>query len=167
MSKVAITKVREEEKRLPLFEEIERRFEAVKRRAFELFEGRGREHGHHMEDWLQAEQEIMGWPAAELVETDGAYELEITLPGFESKEIEVTAMPDDLIVHAASESRKEKKEEGIVWTEYGANDVYRSFHIPRTIDVDHVVATLDKGILHVKAPVAQVARPKPIAVAAA
>ena len=34
----------------------------VRARAYELFEQRGREHGHDLDDWLQAEAEI-GRPA--------------------------------------------------------------------------------------------------------
>jgi len=33
--------------------------EQVRQRAYELFEARGREHGHDREDWLQAEAEIL------------------------------------------------------------------------------------------------------------
>ena len=32
----------------------------VRRRAYELYEQRGRESGHDMDDWLQAEAEITG-----------------------------------------------------------------------------------------------------------
>lgn len=32
----------------------------IARRAYELFEQRGREHGHDQEDWLRAEQDILG-----------------------------------------------------------------------------------------------------------
>jgi Protein of unknown function (DUF2934) len=32
--------------------------EDIRRRAYELYEGRGREEGHELDDWLQAEQEI-------------------------------------------------------------------------------------------------------------
>lgn len=34
--------------------------EAVARRAYELFEQRGREPGHELEDWLAAEAELAG-----------------------------------------------------------------------------------------------------------
>ncbi|MFZ5863118.1 MAG: DUF2934 domain-containing protein [Nitrospirota bacterium] len=30
----------------------------ITERAYQLFEQRGRVHGHHVEDWLRAEQEI-------------------------------------------------------------------------------------------------------------
>jgi len=34
--------------------------EYIRLRAYELFEQRGREHGHDIGDWLQAEAEIIG-----------------------------------------------------------------------------------------------------------
>jgi hypothetical protein len=34
--------------------------EQIARRAYELYEWRGREDGHDLDDWLQAEAEIMG-----------------------------------------------------------------------------------------------------------
>ena len=30
----------------------------IARRAYELYEARGREHGHDIDDWLQAEREL-------------------------------------------------------------------------------------------------------------
>jgi hypothetical protein len=35
------------------------REEQVRRRAFELYEQRGREDGHELDDWLQAESELV------------------------------------------------------------------------------------------------------------
>jgi len=34
--------------------------ELIRVRAYHIYEERGCEHGHHLEDWLQAEAEIMG-----------------------------------------------------------------------------------------------------------
>ncbi len=34
--------------------------EQIRLRAYELYEERGREDGHEVEDWLQAEGEILG-----------------------------------------------------------------------------------------------------------
>lgn len=159
MPQVAITKVNNAEtKTLPVFEEVAKRLEAVERRAFELFEKRGRELGHELEDWVKAEHELLGWPAAELAEKNGAYELEITLPGFEAKEVEVTASPSEVIIHAASEREKKTQKENVLWTEFGSSDVYRRFEVPNAINVDQVTAKLDNGILKVSAP--KVAKPK-------
>jgi HSP20 family molecular chaperone IbpA len=167
MSQVAIKKVSDAagKKMLPIFEEIEKRCDAVQRRAFELFEKRGRELGHEVEDWLKAEHELMGWPAAELVEKQGAYEMEITLPGFEAKDVEVTATPTEVIVHAAIEEEKKTEKGHVLWTEFGSNDVYRRIEVQNPINVDKVTAQLEKGILHINAP--EVAKPREIRVVAA
>ena len=42
----------------------ESRYEDVERRAYELYEQRGGEHGHDWDDWLQAEREIRAAEAA-------------------------------------------------------------------------------------------------------
>src|SRR6185437_4668627 len=99
MPQVAIAKVNSSEKKtLPVFGEIAKRLQAVERRAFDLFEKRGRQVGHELEDWFQAESELLGSLTAELTEKNGAYEIGITLPGFEAKNIEVTAGPNEVIV---------------------------------------------------------------------
>lgn len=36
----------------------------IARRAYELFEERGREDGHDLDDWLQAERELQTQPAS-------------------------------------------------------------------------------------------------------
>ena len=166
MPQVAITKVNDSEKKtLPVFGEIAKRLQGVQRRAFDLFEKRGRDLGHELEDWFNAEQELFGWPAAELTEKDGAYELEMTLPGFEAKDVEVTATPNEVIVHAATEKEKKTQKDKVLWTESGSNDVYRRFDVPNAINVDQVTAKLDNGILRVNAP--KIAKPKEVKFAAA
>jgi hypothetical protein len=38
--------------------------EYIRLRAYHFFEERGREHGHDLEDWLRAEEEILGFHKA-------------------------------------------------------------------------------------------------------
>jgi hypothetical protein len=42
--------------------------EQICRRAYELYEARGRAHGHDREDWLQAEAEILDRETAPIIE---------------------------------------------------------------------------------------------------
>jgi hypothetical protein len=44
----------------PTFEPVTELQTLIRERAFELFVKRGREGGHELEDWLQAESEITG-----------------------------------------------------------------------------------------------------------
>ena len=45
----------------PVFGKVEEALDGVRRRAYQLFEERGCEPGADLDDWLQAECEIMGW----------------------------------------------------------------------------------------------------------
>jgi HSP20 family protein len=153
MSQVAIHIAYDADKRtLPIFGQIATRFQAVREHAFDLFEKRGYEPGHDQEDWLKAERELFGWPAAELAEKDGAYEIQVTLPGFEAKEVEVTATPTEIVVHASTEEEKKTEKGNVLWTEFGSNDVYRQFELLNPINVDKVTANLENGLLRIKAP---------------
>jgi HSP20 family protein len=168
MANVAIQKVENMGgKPLPIFEAIEKRLDDVRQRAFGLFEQRGYELGHQLDDWLKAEHEVFGWPAAELTEKDGKYEAEITLPGFDPKEVQVTATPSEIIVHAETKHEKKIEKPNVLWTEFGSNDVYRRFELPARIDVDKTSATLDNGLLHITAAKAPVAQTKPVELRAA
>jgi len=160
MANVAVQKVEKEgPEPLPIFKAIAKRLDRVRQRAFEIFEKRGSKIGHELDDWLKAEDEVFGWPAAELAEKDGKYEAQITLPGFDPKEVEVTVTPSEIIVHAETRHEKEIKEGNVLWTEFGSNDVYRRFELPARIDVDKTSATLDNGMLRISATKAPAAKP--------
>jgi HSP20 family protein len=165
MSKIVITKVDDTDNKAPVFEEIAKRFEGVQQRAFDLFDKRGRALGHELEDWLKAEQEVFGWPAAELAEKNGVYEMQVALPGFEEKDVQVTATPTEVVVHAATKEEKKTQKGAVLWTEFGSDEVYRSFKVPNPISVVNVTANLENGILRINAP--QTARPKEIKAATA
>jgi HSP20 family protein len=168
MANVAVQKVENKSaKQLPLFQQIEKQLGEVRRRAFDLFERRGRELGHALEDWLRAEHEVMGWPVAELTEADSKYDLAMTLPGYEPKDVQVTATPSEIIVHAKVETTKKAEDAKCLWTEFESNDVYRRIELPEAIDVEKTTASLDRGMLHVTAAKTPKAQIRPIEVKAA
>lgn len=152
-------------KGFPLFEQIGKRISAIEKRAFEFFESRGRSFGNDLEDWLKAERELGWWEPYQLVEHDGAYRLELALPGFETREVEVTATEEELVVHAKATYGAEPGE--IVCREYGFSEVYRRFAMLKAIDVDGVKATLHRGMLTVEAPLKVLAAASPPRVMAA
>jgi HSP20 family molecular chaperone IbpA len=153
MPQIAITKVKDADKKtLPVFGEITRRLEEVQQRAFDLFEKRGRELGRELEDWFKAEGELLGSVEAELTEENGAYKLAITLPGFEAKDVEVTATPNEVIVHAATENEKRTQKGKVLRAESGSHEVYRRFEVPSAINVDQATAKLEYGTLQINAP---------------
>jgi HSP20 family molecular chaperone IbpA len=153
MSSVAIRKVEDGDlNSQPFFEQIEKRLEDVRRRAFELFESRGCESGRELEDWLTAEREVLGWPVLETQENDKQYEFQVALAGFDAKDVEVAASPNEIIVHAQTKAGKETEEASVKWTDFAASDVYRRIEVPQPIKVARIKATLDSGTLRITVP---------------
>lgn len=152
MSHVQIQRDAEGARTLPVFRELADRLEAVRERAFAHFSRRGGQPGHELDDWVTAEREVMGWPAAELKERNGAYEVDLTLPGFSPKDIEVTATPHEVIVHAVATTDRSGEDSRVLWSEFGRQEIYRRIDLPSAINADRVSASLDHGVLHLKAP---------------
>ncbi len=156
MSKLSIQKVKSpDDRKLPIFGELDEIADRIRVRAFNLFAKRGYSEGHDLDDWLTAQREIC-WPAAELIEKDDKFEAHVALAGFEPEDIEVTATPREMIVKASRKNRREqdRDEDGVKvrWSEFQSNDVYRQIDFPEDIDVAHIEAEFSSGMLGIKAP---------------
>ena len=165
MSQVAVEKV-QDAAALPrtLWDEMNSITQAIRERAFDLFQRRGSTDGWDLGDWLQAEHDVVWSPPTELIEDKGDFQARIAIPGFEAKEIQVSATPDALIVEAEQSHTHEGKEGTVRFCEFSGKKLFRRVELPSAVDVDKVTASLDKGILLVSAPKAK--QPKQIAVAA-
>ncbi len=142
--------------RLPIFGEIQKRMQEIERRAFELFQQRGGDVGKDLDDWLLAEREVNGLATTKLEETDEAYKLQVSLPEMEPSEVEVTATPHSIILHAehreetsSKPNGKGKAKEG-EWSQVSQTCVYREVPLAG-IDPDQVTAKLEDGTLRITA----------------
>src|SRR5262245_6292793 len=61
----------------------------IMKRAFEIFDGNGHAFGKDLEDWLQAERELIWKPAIEIQEIDREILLQIATPGVDPKDIDI------------------------------------------------------------------------------
>lgn len=156
MTNVTVQGYNEARVDLPAYEGFRRRMVEVRQRAFERFERRGALPGYELDDWIAAEHEVLGWPAAELREKDTEYAMDLTLPGFAVADIEVTATPGEVLVHASSERRNVSGDEQVVWSEFNSTEVFRRFVLPKPITPERVTAELSDGVLHLHAPRAAV-----------
>lgn len=136
MNFLDVQKAREStETTLPIFAQIENLFDTIRRRAFDLFAERGYTPGRDMDDWLQAENELIWSVQADVVETATDFRFRLEIPGLENTP-SVAALPDAILIYARSSHGK---------------TLYRRFDLPDPIDVDRVKATLNKGVLSVTA----------------
>jgi HSP20 family protein len=153
MAQVAIHKCKDLET-MPqrMLDQMRTMIDAIRQRAFDLFQSRSGEYGSDVDDWLQAERDVAWSPASELVDDDKQFRARIALPGFDAKDIEVTAMPDALVVQANATHTHDEKTGNVRFCEFSEKRLFRRLDLPAAVDVDKVTASVDKGILQVTAP---------------
>lgn len=153
MSQVAIEKFKNSETIPPtLLERVASITDSIRERAFNLFQNREGGSRSDLDDWLQAERDVVWLPASELVEDEKELRARIALPGFDAKDIQVSAMPDALIIQADATHTHEQTNAKVRFCEFSEKQLFRRLDLPAAIDVDKVKASLDKGILKVTAP---------------
>ena len=76
-----VVKVHDSEATPPkLFSRMETIAEKIRNRAFEVFQKRGCAEDRSLEDWLQAERELVQCPEAEVIEEDGRFQVRMAIP---------------------------------------------------------------------------------------
>jgi len=126
--------------------------DAIRRRAFELFQKRGGELGKDLDDWLQAERDLFYTPHAAVNENEASYRMLISTPGFDASDIEVIATPRELLVEAKKERRLEPKRDSLRAGALESRTLFRRFDLTAPIETDHATARIDEGSLTIEAP---------------
>jgi HSP20 family protein len=145
-------------------DQFDRIYDAIARRAFELFEGNGQWSGHELDDWLRAEAEILHPLHMDIRESDSDFVVRAEAPGFNPKELEIKVEPRRLTIAGRREFKEEKNGGKKLRSECCADQILRSIELPVDVDANKVSATLRDGILTVdlpKAPHAKAVRIEP------
>ena len=122
----------------------------VARRAYELFTASGSTHGHDLDDWLQAESEILEPVPLEVSETQDAITANAKLSGYSAKDIKIHVEPLRLFVSGQRQEKAvEKKDKGI-HSGRGLNWLFCSLDLPALIDPNKVSATLSNSELRIE-----------------
>lgn len=130
-----------------LFDQMEEFSQTVAKRAYQLFDERGREFGHDVDDWLHAEFELTRPVPTEIKESEDQITVRAEVPGFNAQDIKIGVEPNLLILSGKSEKKAEKKEETKVISEFRANEFYRRIELPAEVVPEKTGATLKDGIL--------------------
>jgi len=135
-----------------LFERMQQTYNTIARRAFEMFEGRGRGDGHDLEDWFKAESELLHPLHLDMAESDKAVTVHAEVPGFDAKDLEVSLEPHRLTISGKRETNEERKIAKTIYTEHCSNEVLRTIDLPADVDSSKVTATLKDGVLELVMP---------------
>jgi len=127
-------------------------FDDITRRAYQIFESNGRQFGRDIEDWFQAERELLHPVHIYIVETDQALEVKAEVPGFTDKELEVSVEPKQLTITGKHETTKEEKKGKTIYSETRSCDILRVVSLPVEVDAAKASATLKNGVLSLMVP---------------
>jgi HSP20 family protein len=100
----------------------------------------------------------------DLYEKDGKYVLEMAVPGFEPKEINVEVTGATVTVTGEHTEKTEKKDVRFHRRELRQGSFSRTVTLPQDLDADAVFATIDKGVLKLELTPAKPISPKKIVV---
>ena len=146
-------------------DELEALSRETARRAFSLFQQRGRVDGWDMDDWFRAEAEILRPVPIEMSESDDSYIIRAEVPGFDPKNLSIRADSNSLYIRGKNEQKKEENKGEVKYSELSATELCRRIALPSSINPEKMIARLAGGILEITAPKA--APPKTIEVKAA
>jgi HSP20 family molecular chaperone IbpA len=126
---------------------------AIARRAFELFERRGREHGHDWEDWFKAESEFLCPVSIAISESGDRFSIRANVLGFTENELHVSIEPRRIAIFGKREGTTSQTEAGSI----GLADQYpdqllRLIDLTTEVDPGRAVIELQAGILRFELP---------------
>jgi len=101
-------------------------------------------------------------PSVDLEETKNDYIIHAELPGMNKKDIDISVENDVLTISGEKKERVQTKDSNCLISEIMSGHFSRSFRLPAQIDYEKIEAKWDNGILVVKIPKSEVAKPKKI-----
>lgn len=149
-----------------LWEDFARNTEAIARRAFEIFQRRGYRLGHELEDWFKAERELFRKVPLEIKEVDNKLNVRAEVPGFTADNLKVSVEPHRITIKGETEAKTEKKQEGMLYTEWKSNKIFRTFDLPHRVEADKATAAIKDGILTLIIPKTPETKPNEVKIEA-
>lgn len=130
-----------------LRDQMQNVFDAVSRRAYEIFESNGRSFGHDIEDWFQAGNELFEPMHTDITDSDESISVKVEVSGFTERELQVAIEPSRLAISGKRESNKEENNGKMTHSEAYSREIFRVIDLPSDVDTGKATATLKDGIL--------------------
>lgn len=150
-----------------IFEQLNRTYENIARRAFEIFESDGKPDGRDLEHWFRAEGELLHPVHIDVEESDDELVVSAEVPGFHDHELEISLEPKRLTIVGKKETKETGKKRKAIQRELRSDNILRMIELPVDVDADKAVATLRNGVLELRMPKASAVQPARVEVKAA
>ena len=103
-------------------------------------------------------------PAADVYETAGEWIVELEVPGYEEKDLDLEITDHTLTVKGVREETKEETDKTFRLHERLEREFERTFPLPAEADTEHMMARFEKGVLEVHAPKLSITQPRKVAI---
>ncbi len=90
---------------------------------------------------------VSSQPSVNIIETESAFRIELTAPGFEKKDFLINIENNQLKVSIDKEKEAVKKSEKFTRREFAYASFQRSFRLNKTVDNKNISAAYKNGIL--------------------
>lgn len=128
--------------------------------------------GNFAEPWLRGSAlvprpEVPGRfsPIVEIIEGDGEITVHAELPGVSKDDIELSVHDDTLTLKGTKKSETDKEEGKYHYSERTYGEFVRTFSLPETVDASKVEAKFNDGVLEIRLPIAEAAKPRRVEIA--
>ncbi len=98
---------------------------------------------------------VQNQPLVNIIKNENEFVLEVAVPGFSKKDIDINVKEDKLSISAVVEEAKEGDDHSkpnYTKREFNYGGFKRSFTLPENIDVEHIKANFANGILKITLP---------------
>ena len=128
---------------------------AIARRAHELFEARGREHGHDLDDWFRAQRELLFPVSISTSESKDRIDLRATVVGFDETNLAISIEPRCIMILGNKETSGTKAQ--IATVEQARSYPYQILEVvdlATEVVPERAVVELQAGVLKFDLPTA-------------
>ena len=125
---------------------------AIARRAFELFEARNCEHGHDLEDWFQAESELLRPVSIAISETADRFSIRANILGFCEKDLKVGIEPQRIAIVGRKDVRAATEAMQAPAVDSSPGQILRVIELASEIDPAGGIVELLPGVLRFELP---------------
>ena len=101
-------------------------------------------------------------PSMDLVETQDQFVLKADLPGMGEDDVNIEVENNVLTIAGERKTEHEEQHEGYYRLERATGSFSRALSLPEGIDADAVTATFDNGVLTVRIPKPEQAKPRKV-----
>ena len=126
-------------------------FDLIARRAYEIFQNRGKVHGYDWEDWLQAESEVLQSVTFEVGDSGDAFVAVVAVDNYPPATLRISAEPRCVRICGLSDSQDKRSDASEEEAQH-----YERFlvviNLPTEIDTSDISAKIWEGVLEVRLP---------------